>query len=81
MRYFFHWLFPAKLAVRLWEAVFPRSPAPPGLPPRWINAALYALARGEQRVLGRLSPPFGSSLMLVARPRTATPLRTSRTLA
>jgi len=76
MWYFFHSLFLAKLAVRLWEAVLPRSPAPPGLPPRWINGALYALARGEQRLLGRLSLPFGSSLMLIARPGTATLPRT-----
>src|SRR5207244_13531851 len=47
-RYFFQWLFPAKLGVRLLEAVSPRPPAPPRVPPPWINRALHLVSRAAQ---------------------------------
>jgi 2-polyprenyl-3-methyl-5-hydroxy-6-metoxy-1,4-benzoquinol methylase len=46
-RYFFHWLVPGKLAVRLREAVFGGAPRPPGLPPAAINRALERLSTLE----------------------------------
>ena len=66
-RYFFHWVFPAKLGLRLLEAVRHPQPAPPGVPPVWINEPLYLLSRLEQRLVTPLRPPFGSSLLAVAR--------------
>ena len=65
-RYFFQWLFPAKLGVRLLEALWPRPPAPPRVPPSWINCALYLVSRSEQLVLAALPVPFGSSLLVIA---------------
>ena len=66
-RYFFHWTFPAKLAARAAEAVVRPVPAPPRIPPGWINESLFALSRLEQRTLGRASLPFGSSLLVAGR--------------
>lgn len=66
-RYFFHWMYPAKLAVRALERTMRPQPKPPRVPPHWLNRALYALSRLEQRLLGALPIPFGSSLLLVAR--------------
>jgi SAM-dependent methyltransferase len=64
-RYFFHWTFPAKLVTRAAEAVLRPKPVPARVPPRWVNAPLYALSRLEQRTLGVVPLPFGSSLMVV----------------
>lgn len=65
--YFFHWMFPAKLGVRLLEAARRPRPASPRVPPPWINEPLYLLSRLEQRLLTPLGVPFGSSLLAVAR--------------
>lgn len=65
MRYFFHWLFFAKLGVRLYESIVRPEPRPPRVPPRGINRAAYLLARAEDRLLGRLPVPLGSSLLAV----------------
>jgi SAM-dependent methyltransferase len=69
LRYFFHWTFPAKLAVRLVESVRlrkDRAPEPPRIPPKPLNRALYLLSRLEQRHLVPVGLPFGSSLLAVA---------------
>jgi 2-polyprenyl-3-methyl-5-hydroxy-6-metoxy-1,4-benzoquinol methylase len=66
-RYFFRWTVPAKLATRVAEALVPGAPAPPTLPPAPINRALYALSRVEERLLGSLPVPFGTSLLVVGR--------------
>jgi 2-polyprenyl-3-methyl-5-hydroxy-6-metoxy-1,4-benzoquinol methylase len=64
-RYFFHWVFPAKLAARAGEIIFDLQPKPPAVPTRWINETLFRLSRFEQRTLGALPWPFGSSLMVM----------------
>ena len=64
-RYFFHWMAAAKLATRLVEALVPGAPTSPMLPPALANDALYLLSRLEERLLGRLSVPFGTSLLIV----------------
>jgi len=66
-RYFFHWTSPVKLAVRLKEAIVATPPASPRIPPPWLNEALYRFSRLEQKTLGRLPLPFGSSLIAVLR--------------
>jgi len=68
-RYFFHWTALAKLGTRLFEGVVPGPPAPPRVPPRPVNAALFALSRFEQRLTRRVALPFGSSLLVVGRRR------------
>jgi hypothetical protein len=68
-RYFFRWVHPAKLAQRAMEAVRRPEPAPPEIPPPPLNAAMYAMSRVEEAVLGRLDVPVGSSLLVVARKR------------
>lgn len=65
LEYFFHWLFPMKLALRAFEAVSPRQPWVAHVPPRPLNGALYALSRGERRVARHFNLPFGSSLLAV----------------
>jgi SAM-dependent methyltransferase len=67
-RFFFHWVYPAKLAVRLKErlGICPQ-PAPPQVPPALLNRALYGLTRVEEALLGRLRLPLGSSLLAVLR--------------
>ena len=47
------------------EKLLGLQPAVPRLPPRWINASLYALSRAEHSTLGALPMPFGSSLVVV----------------
>jgi SAM-dependent methyltransferase len=65
MHYFFHWTAPVKLAQRLVEGILRSDRSPAAIPPRPINAALYALTRAEHRLLGRLRLPFGSSLLVL----------------
>jgi len=67
LEYFFHWTFPTKMLVRLYERVFRSRPEVPQVPPAWMNQSLYALSRIEQRTARWLPLPFGSSLMVVAR--------------
>lgn len=64
-RYFFHWTFAAKVATRLVEWLVPGEPAPPAIPARPVNAALYGLSRAEELLVGGLPLPFGSSLLAV----------------
>lgn len=63
--YFYHWLFPAKLAVRVKEWLVPAPNLPPEIPPRAVNQLLYHLSRLEQLTLGKvpLLPLPGSSLL------------------
>jgi len=69
MRYLFHWLFAAKLAVRAKESLVRAAPRPPRVPPRPVNQTLYAVTRVEQTLLSPLPLPLGSSLMAVLAPR------------
>jgi 2-polyprenyl-3-methyl-5-hydroxy-6-metoxy-1,4-benzoquinol methylase len=71
LRYFFHWLFFAKLLVRASEAIRGRESVPsvPAVPGPLVNKTLYTISRLEQvcrldRVL-----PFGSSLLYIGSPR------------
>lgn len=66
-RYAFRWLVPAKMAVRAKEALLPGEPSPPAVPPAPLNRLLYALTRGEERLLGSVPLPFGTSVLAVAR--------------
>jgi len=67
IRYFFRWVYPAKLLVRASEAVRRPRPAPPTLPRAPLNRALYGLSRLDEALLGRIPLPIGSSLLAVAR--------------
>jgi SAM-dependent methyltransferase len=69
-RYFFHWMYPLKLAAHVKEALFPVAPELPRVPPGWLNAALYRISRFEQRTLGPVRLPFGNSLLVVAGARS-----------
>ena len=63
-RYFFRWTVPGKLAVRAREAVLGPG-GPERVPAAPVNRALYLLSRAEQRLIGRLPLPFGTSLLAV----------------
>ena len=67
-RYLFHWLFAAKLVVRMKEAVIrPRGTELPSIPPAPLNTALEQLSNAEHAVAAALRLPFGSSFLAVAR--------------
>lgn len=64
-RYFFRWLSVPKLATRLAEALIPGDPSAPSIPPAPINRGLLLLSRLEEKLIGRLPVPFGTSLLVV----------------
>jgi SAM-dependent methyltransferase len=64
-RYWFQWMFPFKVAVRLAERVLSREPASPRVPPPWINRPLYHWSRVERGLLDGFDVPFGSSLLII----------------
>lgn len=64
-RYLFQWTFPAKLVIRAGERLFRLHPRIPSIPPRWLNHSLYLFSRFEQKTLGALPVPFGSSLLVL----------------
>jgi 2-polyprenyl-3-methyl-5-hydroxy-6-metoxy-1,4-benzoquinol methylase len=64
-RYFFHWLAGAKLAAKLRETLISGQPEVPAIPFAPLNRALYAMSRFEERLVGSLGVPFGSSLLVV----------------
>jgi len=69
MRYLFHSLVPAKLAVRLIERVRRSRPAPPRVPPAPLNALAKLVARVEMVALAPVAGVLpGTSLLAVARP-------------
>jgi hypothetical protein len=68
MRYLFHSLVPAKLALRVIERVRRSPPAPPRVPPAALNALAHAVARAEMVILRPLSHLIpGTSLLAVGR--------------
>lgn len=60
--YFFHWLAPLKLLVRLKERFVKGDPEVESVPPRPVNAMALAVSTAERRVCSRLHLPFGTSL-------------------
>jgi SAM-dependent methyltransferase len=63
-RYWYQWLCPVKLTIRLFESIFPHPPTVARVPPKWINRPLYWISRAEHETLGTIGMPFGSSLMV-----------------
>jgi hypothetical protein len=65
MRYFNHWLFPAKLAVRVKERVWSSAPRLPQVPSPLVNVICYTLTRVETALCSPWPLPFGNSLLVV----------------
>ena len=65
MRYFFVWLFAAKLATRMAELILPREPRNPRIPSSAINGFLYQASRFEDKLTRIIPAPIGSSLLIV----------------
>jgi SAM-dependent methyltransferase len=65
--FFFRWMTPFKLLLHWKEAVIPAPPVTPRIPSNAVNRLLYGLSIAEQRVIGAVPIPFGSSLIAVAR--------------
>ena len=63
-RYWYQWTFAAKLGIRCAEKILHRRPVIPRVPPDWLNKLLYWMSRTEQKTLGALGTPFGSTLMV-----------------
>ena len=61
-------LFPAAALVRLMERLMvkQKAPAEVAVPNRWLNKLLYGLFVIEKYVIGRISLPFGLSVIAVA---------------
>lgn len=66
-QYFFHWLVPLKLVVRLKERLIQSQPKPPNIPSPIVNRTLLALSLLEQRLFGNFSLPIGTSLLAVGK--------------
>ena len=66
-QYFFHWLVPLKLVVRLKERLIQSQPKPPNIPSPIVNRTLLALSLLEQRLFGNFSLPVGTSLLAVGK--------------
>lgn len=64
-RYFFLWLFFAKLLVRGMEGLLGARPEIPKAPAPWLNGLLWKLSRSENRIALAFSLPFGSSLLVL----------------
>lgn len=64
-RYFFHWIFPVKLLMRLKEHLIHTNPNVPDIPPHWLNETMYQLSCIEQQISDTVAIPFGSSLIVV----------------
>lgn len=74
VRFWFHWVAAAKLAVRLKERLQGPSAETPRVPAAMVNRVLRAFSTAELRGGRGLGLPFGSSLLAVARrPDPATP--------
>lgn len=70
--YFFHWIFPIRIAIRVFESLTSSNSGPPRIPAPWINRAIIGGSQLEYRLLRGLRVPFGSSLLMVAGKRAAT---------
>ncbi len=66
-QYFFHWLVPLKLVVRLKERLIQSQPKPPNIPSPIVNRTMLALSLLEQRLFGNFSLPIGTSLLAVGK--------------
>lgn len=66
-RYFFIWLFAAKLAQRAAEAILPANPQVPRIPSRPVNDFMYHISRTEEKLTRLLPVPIGSSLLVVGK--------------
>jgi hypothetical protein len=70
-RYFFAWLFAAKLCTRAIEGVVRSKPVVPRVPAPWLNNLLWRFSRAENSLALHLSFPFGSSLLVLATPKSS----------
>jgi len=66
-RYFFAWLFAAKLALRAVEAILPANPRIPRIPSPAVNDFMYRVSRIEEKLTRIFHVPIGSSLLIVGR--------------
>lgn len=67
MRYFFHWMFPVKLALSTGERLGLIRVQRARVPPAVQNDLLNAVSLLEQRLTAKIRVPFGNSLIAVLR--------------
>lgn len=67
MRYFFHWMFPVKLALSTGERLGLIRVERARVPPAVMNDLLNAVSLLEQRLTAKIRVPFGNSLIAVLR--------------
>jgi SAM-dependent methyltransferase len=73
-RYFFFSVFLAKLAVRAKECIFGAKPAIPIVPAPGLNRLLFSAASLEEKLLGILPIPVGSSLLVFGQAVACSPV-------
>jgi SAM-dependent methyltransferase len=71
MRYFFHWLVPLKLLVKVKEAIVAGSTSPAAVPSPVLNRLAYSISVAEQKAPFLRHLPFGTSLFALCQPTTA----------
>ncbi len=69
-QYFFHWLYPVKMASRVVERILEREPRPAQVPRRWVNTPLYWFSLLDNKISSNLPLPFGSSLLIFGSARS-----------
>lgn len=67
MRYFFHWMFPVKLAQSTGERIGLLRVHRARVPTAIVNDLLHTVSRLEQRLTAKMNLPFGNSLIAVLR--------------
>jgi 2-polyprenyl-3-methyl-5-hydroxy-6-metoxy-1,4-benzoquinol methylase len=63
--YLFHALVLPKFAIAMLNRVCKTKAVQHAIPQRWINRAMETACWMEYRIIGHLSPPFGTSLLAV----------------
>lgn len=67
MRFFFHWMFPIKLALSVCERLKLFRTRRARVPTAVANNLIYTVSRLEQRLTAKISVPFGNSILAVLR--------------
>jgi len=65
-RYFFRWLFFAKLLIRFTEWLLPGTSGPARVPFGFVNTICRLSTVAEECIYGRMNIPLGTSILLLA---------------
>jgi SAM-dependent methyltransferase len=66
-RYFYNWLVPLKLMIRLKESVLGATSASPKVPGKFVNSLFAGISRLEHKVTSKIQLPVGTSLFAICK--------------